>query len=117
MSNEVTDCIEFSTETLRWIAGGIFFVFIGIVKLEFRRLWKAIDNSQNTPQNVALKCRVESLEESRTQRIERDRELFALINDMNQKLHKHIESAVSGRDMTQTQTLRKVIREEFAKNK
>lgn len=117
----VEACVAVATSTIRWILGGILFVAGAIIKLEFNRIWKSIyENKKNILEHngdATIKYRVKALEMERQERKERDKELFALIRKMDEKLHQHIESAVSTRTTSETQTIRKVLREEFSKIK
>ena len=135
MSDSIEKSIEVTTETIRWLFGGCLITVMGLVKLEFSRIWRAIDdkdmNIQNLKKDVVdtkmnivatgsdtgMEFRIKALEEAQKERATRDKELFKLIGSMNEKLHRHIQSADDYRSNTETQTLRRVIREEFSKNK
>ena len=127
----MSETTEVSVATIRWIIGGCFVGLGAIAKLEFLRLRKDIEeNKMATEKNKmaiatsSVDSRITNLEklvdnffqahrEAKAERRDRDQKLFDMINEMNEKLHKHIESAYTKRDATSSQTLRKIFQEEI----
>ena len=120
--------VEVSISTLRWVISGGFLLMGAIIKLEFNRIWNKVDeNNKNIEDNkiqlaktnvdTSLETRIKALEEARLQQRDKDKELYKRISEMNEKLHKHIESAIERKETLSTQTLRKILSEEITKIK
>ncbi len=135
--NQVSQVATQSPDAFRWL-GEIVVLLIGVfAKIEFNRIWnvmnqnskdvselKIYEASQKSDKSITI--RVDHLEESidelksmheqnRLERKDRDKELFNVLKEMNEKLHAHIETAATKADMSATQALRKVLREDKQK--
>ena len=127
------EAVEVTSETIRWIIGGGFLVLGAIIKLEFNRIWKRIDEHTKLvddlrltmvekQNNSTIELRVEMLENSVNkiasmyEDTKNDRQkLFGILHKMNEKLHAHIESASEKKDMATTQQMRDILKEEISK--
>ena len=117
-------------ETFRWIIGGVFVIFGAILKFEFRRIWAKINqNSLDIEANKmeiarnnfdkSLDVRISALEnlvkDIMNDQKQRDKELFNLINNMNDRLHQHIEEAIARRNISSSEDIKEILRNELNK--
>ena len=120
----MSHAVELSVDTIKWLLGLVIALFAGLTKRELSRIWKQIEElkvrgdkvdthiascSNNASSNLRFKALENDINEikhqseiNRQEQRERDKELF-----------KKIDMIMFSLNSSDTQTIRKAIREEL----